>query len=221
MGGIIGTRDNAMAQCVVKNSTFHGTVESSGSYAGGIVGGGYDNQTAPNGACPTILACTVDGTVKGNERVGGIFGGDGFVAQTWDNVVGSISANSFTGKVSGSKYVGAIIGYRDSLNRYDNISANTYSAGCGADRGIGFVKYLDTSYSNPTKMNGTIVFSTEGTTEDCPAVEGCAWRANHNRTDDPLGKDADKLCCTRKSAAALDPVCWWRVKRQLRTNITR
>ena len=207
VGGIIGTRDNAMAQCVVKNSTFHGTVESSGSYAGGIVGGGYDNSTAPNGACPTILACTVDGTVKGNERVGGIFGGDGFVAQTWDNVVGSISANSFTGKVSGNKYVGAIIGYRDSLNRYDNISANTYSAGCGADRGIGFVKYLDTSYANPTKMNGTIVFSTEGTTKNCPAVEGCAWRKDHNRTDDPLGKDADKLC-KKIGGSSADPICY-------------
>ena len=207
VGGIIGTRDNAMAQCVVKNSTFHGTVESSGSYAGGIVGGGYDNSTAPNGACPTILACTVDGTVKGNERVGGIFGGDGFVAQTWDNVVGSISANSFTGKVSGNKYVGAIIGYRDSLNRYDNISANTYSAGCGADRGIGFVKYLDTSYSNPTKMNGTIVFSTEGTTKDCPTVTGCAWKQDHNRTDDPLGKDADKLC-KKIGGSSADPICY-------------
>ena len=207
VGGIIGTRDNAMAQCVVKNSTFHGTVESSGSYAGGIVGGGYDNSTAPNGACPTILACTVDGTVKGNERVGGIFGGDGFVAQTWDNVVGSISANSFTGKVSGSKYVGAIIGYRDSLNRYDNISANTYSAGCGADRGIGFVKYLDTSYANPIKMNGTIVFNTANGTSGCPAVEGCAWRANHNRTDDPLGKDADKLC-KKIGGSSADPICY-------------
>ena len=207
VGGIIGTRDNAMAQCVVKNSTFHGTVESSGSYAGGIVGGGYDNSTAPNGACPTILACTVDGTVKGNERVGGIFGGDGFVAQTWDNVVGSISANSFTGKVSGSKYVGAIIGYRDSLNRYDNISANTFSAGCGADRGIGFVKYLDTSYANPIKMNGTIVFNTANGTSGCPAVEGCAWRANHNRTDDPLGKDADKLC-KKIGGSSADPICY-------------
>ena len=207
VGGIIGTRDNAMAECVVRNSNFHGTVESSGSYAGGIVGGGYDNSTAPNGACPTILACTVDGTVKGNERVGGIFGGDGFVAQTWDNVVGSISANSFTGKVSGNKYVGAIIGYRNSLNRYDNISANTYSAGCGADKGIGFVKYLDTSYSNPTKMDGTIVFSTKGTTKDCPTVEGCAWRADHNRTDDPLGKDADKLC-KKIGGSSADPICY-------------
>ena len=207
VGGIIGTRDNALAECVVRNSTFHGTVESSGSYAGGIVGGGYDNSTAPNGACPTILACTVDGTVKGNERVGGIFGGDGYVAQTWDNVVGSISANSFTGKVSGNKYVGAIIGYRNSLNRYDNISANTYSAGCGADKGIGFVKYLDTSYANPTKMDGTIVFSTEGTTKDCPAVEGCAWRKDHNRTDDPLGKDADKLC-KKIGGSSADPICY-------------
>ena len=206
VGGIIGTRDNAMAQCVVKNSTFHGTVESSGSYAGGIVGGGYDNQTAPNGACPTILACTVDGTVKGNERVGGIFGGDGFVAQTWDNVVGSISANSFTGKVSGNKYVGAIIGYRNSLNRYDNISANTYTAGCGADKGIGFVKYLDTSYANPAKMDGTVVINTANGVAGCPAVEGCAWRADHNRTDDPLGKDADKLC--QKIGGSSEPVCY-------------
>ena len=207
VGGIIGTRDNAMAQCVVRNSTFHGTVESSGSYAGGIVGGGYDNSTAPNGACPTILACTVDGTVKGNERVGGIFGGDGYVAQTWDNVVGSISANSFTGKVSGNKYVGGIIGYRNSLNRYDNISANTYSAGCGADKGIGFVKYLDTSYANPTKMDGTIVFSTEGTTKDCPTVTGCAWKPDHNRTDDPLGKDADKLC-KKIGGSSAEPICY-------------
>ena len=207
VGGILGGRDNAMAQCVVRNSSFHGIVEASGTYAGGIVGGGYDNQTAPNGACPTIVACTVDGIVRGNERVGGIFGGDGFVAQTWDNVVGSISANSFTGKVSGNKYVGAIIGYRNSLNRYDNISANTYSAGCGADKGIGFVKYLDTSYSNPTKMDGTIVFSTKGTTKDCPTVEGCAWRADHNRTDDPLGKDADKLC-KKIGGSSADPICY-------------
>lgn len=82
----------------------------------GIGGGGYDNQTAPNGACPTIVACNVTGTVTGNERVGGIFGGDGYVAQTWDNVTGSISANTFTGNVEATsgKYVGAVIGYRNS-----------------------------------------------------------------------------------------------------------
>ncbi|MDO5305704.1 MAG: leucine-rich repeat domain-containing protein, partial [bacterium] len=124
VGGMLGTRDNAMSQCSVKNSKFHGTVEGS-TLVGGIVGGGYDNQTAPNGAKPTILNCTVDGTVKGDKYVGGIFGGDLYVAQTWDNVVGSISANKFTGTVIGNEYVGAIIGYLDSLNRYDNIAGNT------------------------------------------------------------------------------------------------
>ena len=193
VGGILGTRDNAMSQCVVKNCTFSGSVEASGNYAGGIVGGGYDNQTAPNGASPTIIACSVTGSVTGNEAVGGIFGGDGYVAQTWDNVVGSISANRFSGKVSGNKYVGAIIGYRNSLNRYDTIKNNFYTKDCGTENAIGFVKYLDTSYKNPTKPEGTIVFSTENGTKDCPTVEGCAWKAKHNRTDDPLGKDMENL----------------------------
>ena len=193
VGGILGTRDNAMSQCVVKNCTFNGSVEASGNYAGGIVGGGYDNATAPNGASPTIIACSVTGSVKGDEAVGGIFGGDGYVAQTWDNVVGSISANRFSGKVSGNKYVGALIGYRNSLNRYDTIKNNFYTKDCGTENAIGFVKYLDTSYKNPTKPEGTIVFSTENGTKDCPTVEGCAWKAKHNRTDDPLGKDMEKL----------------------------
>ena len=193
VGGILGTRDNAMSQCVVKNCTFSGSVEASGNYAGGIVGGGYDNATAPNGASPTIIACSVTGSVTGNEAVGGIFGGDGYVAQTWDNVVGSISANRFSGKVSGNKYVGALIGYRNSLNRYDTIKNNFYTKDCGTENAIGFVKYLDTSYKNPTKPEGTIVFSTESGTKDCPTVEGCAWKAKHNRTDDPLGKDMENL----------------------------
>ena len=193
VGGILASRDNAMSQCVVKNCTFSGSVEASGNYAGGIVGGGYDNQTAPNGASPTIIACSVTGSVKGDEAVGGIFGGDGYVAQTWDNVIGSISANRFSGTVSGNKYVGAIIGYRNSLNRYDTIEHNFYTKDCGTDKAIGFVKYLDTSYKNPTTPEGTIVFSTESGTKDCPTVEGCAWKAKHNRTDDPLGKDMEKL----------------------------
>ena len=208
VGGIISGRDNAMSQCEVKNCTFSGIVEASGSYVGGIVGGGYDNQTAPNGACPTIVACTVTGNVKGGDRVGGIFGGDGYVAQTWDNVTGSISANSFTGKIEATsgQYVGGIIGYRNSLNKYDNIAGNTYSADCGVDKGIGFVKYLDTSYPNPAKMDGTIVINTANGTDNLPTVAGCEWKENHNRTDDPLGIDADKLC--QKIGGSSAPVCY-------------
>ena len=204
VGGILGTRDNALSQCSVKNSKFHGTVEGS-SFVGGIVGGGYDNQTAPNGAKPTILNCTVDGTVKGDKYVGGIFGGDLYVAQTWDNVVGSISANKFTGTVIGKEYVGAIIGYLDSLNRYDNIAGNTYKATDDVKVGIGYVKYLDTSYENPTVMEGTVVFNTGNGISGCPKVEGCAWKENHNRTDDPLGKDADALT---KATNTSESICY-------------
>ena len=42
VGGIIGTRDNAMGTCEVIGSEFYGTVTASGQHAGGIVGGGYD-----------------------------------------------------------------------------------------------------------------------------------------------------------------------------------
>lgn len=194
VGGMLGTRDNAMGQCVIENSSFHGAVESSGNCAGGIVGGGYDNSTAPNGARPTIEGCSVDGLVTGVCYVGGIFGGDLFVAQTWDNVVGSISDNVFSGKVSGSEYVGAVIGYLDSLNRYDSVSGNVFTYGCGADKGISFVKYIDTSCQNPVVPNGTVVFNTANGTAACPEVTGCAWKVNHNRADDPLGADADALC---------------------------
>ena len=205
VGGILACRDNAMSQCVVKNSKFHGTVEATGDCVGGIVGAGYGNQTAPNGAKPTIMNCTVDGIVKGNKYVGGIFGGDLYVAQTWDNVVGAISANKFTGIVIGNEYVGAIIGYLDSLNRYDNIAGNTYKATDDVKVGIGYVKYLDTSYENPTVMEGTVVFNTGNGTSGCPKVEGCGWKANHNRTDDPLGKDADALT---KATNVSEAICY-------------
>ena len=204
VGGILGTRDNAMSQCSVKNSKFHGTVEGT-TLVGGIVGGGYDNATAPNGAKPSIMNCTVDGTVKGDTCVGGIFGGDKYVAQTWDNVTSSISANKFTGTVSGNQYVGAIIGYLNSMNRYENIAGNTFTATDSVKNGIGYVKYLDTSYENPTVMEGTVVFNTGNGTANCPKVEGCGWKANHNRTDDPLGKDADALA---KATNTSDPICY-------------
>ena len=192
VGGIIGTRDNAMGECNVVNCTFGGTVEGSSS-VGGIVGGGYSNQTAPNGGRPTITGCIVTGAVSGSSSVGGILGGDEYVAQTWSNVAGSISNNTFTGNVSGTKNVGAIIGYLCSLNAMDSIFGNLYSIDCGAEGVIGFLKYLDTNFENPAVMDGTIVFNTENGTSECPPVSGCSWRAGLNRTDDPLGADSYKL----------------------------
>ena len=193
VGGIIATRDNALGVCDVRNCTFNGTVTATGEYAGGIVGGGYNaNDSAPNGVRITIENCVATGTVSGVKNVGGILGGDEYVAQAWDSY--SLTGNTFSGKVSGQENVGGIIGYYRSLNKFDNISNNIYAADCGAEKGIGAVVYVDTSYANPTKVDGVLYFNTANGVSGCPKVNGCIWKANHNRTDDPLGKDAVKLC---------------------------
>ena len=114
--------------------------------------------------------------------------------------------------VKGVNYVGGIIGYR-SLNKFDNISNNIYAADCGATKGIAAVRYVDTNqFANLTEKDGTTYFNTskmeinmrdtntlylyanDGTLMKGPTVRGCDWKADHNRTDDPLGKDAVKLC---------------------------
>lgn len=200
VGGIIGTRDNAMGNCSVIGCKFYGTVEASSEVAGGIAGGGYDNSTAPNGCKITINSCSAEGSITGSDKVGGILGGDLYVAQTWNNCTYTFKNNSFTGKVQATKadaaYVGGIIGFYDSLNRIDDITNNYYSKDCGADKAIGFVKYIDTSCTTHETASGATYFSTEKETTACPTVEGCGWQKGYNRTDDPLGADIGKLFST-------------------------
>lgn len=200
VGGIIGTRDNAMGNCSVIGCKFYGTVEASGEVAGGIAGGGYDNSTAPNGCKITINSCVSEGTVTGSDKVGGILGGDLYVAQTWNNCTYTFKNNSFTGKVQATKadaaYVGGIIGFYDSLNRIDDITNNYYAKDCGADKGIGFVRYIDTNCLTHETASGATYVNTEKETTSCPKVEGCGWQTGYNRTDDPLGADQEKLVST-------------------------
>ena len=203
VGGLVGVKDNAMGYCEVTNSQFHGTVEGN-SYVGGISGGPYSGEAAPNGIRLSITGCTVDGTVKGKSCVGGILGGDPKVAQAWDDY--SITGNVFSGTATGEKYVGGIIGYYESLNKCDTIANNVYTIGGDVKTGIGFVHYLDTSYPNPTTMEGTIAFNTGETTDNCPETAYCSWRKDFNRTDDPLGKDAEKL--TKASNGSDSSVCY-------------
>lgn len=203
VGGLVGVKDNAMGYCEVTNSQFHGTVEGN-SYVGGISGGPYSGEAAPNGIRLSITGCTVDGTVKGKSCVGGILGGDPKVAQAWDDY--SITGNVFSGTATGEKYVGGIIGYYESLNKCDTIANNIYTIGGDVKTGIGFVHYLDTSYPNPTTMEGTIAFNTGETTDNCPETAYCSWRKDFNRTDDPLGKDAEKL--TKASNGSDSSVCY-------------
>lgn len=200
VGGIIGTRDNAMGNCSVIGCKFYGTVEASGEVAGGIVGGGYDNSTAPNGCKITINSCSSEGSITGSDKVGGILGGDLYVAQTWNNCTYTFKNNSFTGTVQATKadaaYVGGIIGFYDSLNRIDDITNNYYAKDCGADKGIGFVRYIDTNCLTHETASGATYVNTEKETTSCPKVEGCGWQTGYNRTDDPLGADQEKLVST-------------------------
>ena len=168
VGGIVGTRDNAIGACPITNCTFSGSVNASGNNAGGIAGGGYSNSSAPNGDRIDIKSCTVDGTVSGAENVGGILGSDSFVAQVWGTC--SLVGNRFTGTADGTKNVGGIIGFYGSLNKFDNVAANFYSTDCGTDKGIGAVKYVDTNYAAPTPSEDTVYFNTEKGTSGCPAV---------------------------------------------------
>lgn len=174
VGGIIGSKGQSMGNCWVQDCAFCGTVVATGKYAGGIFGSGYASPSAPNTPCVSIQNSYVTGSITGSDDVGGLFGGEPACKQNWANGIGYIQNNFFTGTVTattaGTANIGGIIGYMNSLDRYNIISNNFYLNSCGASRGIGIVKVVDTG-TNKT----------------------------YSRTDDPTGKDADKLC---KSATA-------------------
>ncbi|MBR6950741.1 MAG: DUF4430 domain-containing protein [Oscillospiraceae bacterium] len=207
VGGIVGEKSSSMGRCTVSDSEFHGTVTASGSWAGGIVGAGYDHETAPNAVCVCIQNCRCDGTVAAGRCAGGIFGGEGGLWQAWENGIAEIRSNSFTGLVSGEESIGAVIGYYRSLNRYTVIENNSYATGCGADKGIGTVLYVDSSIYADGKIravgwvNGVYCFDSSEDSMDrikydlnrSTAYYNIA-KKDHNRTDDPLGADAEDLC---------------------------
>lgn len=189
VGGIVGTRDNAMGISAINNCEFGGVVKASAEHAGGILGGGYSNATAPNGYRVEVTNCTSNGTVTGADKVGGIMGADTYVLQSWGENI--FSENKFSGTVhAGSgEYVGGITGYLGSLNKYDNFSANYYSSDCGAERGIGFVKYVDTSCKTHETESGTTYIDTSVGKSGISGIP----LTDHNRNDDPIGADSVKL----------------------------
>ena len=207
VGGIVGVKSSSMGRCEISGSEFHGTVTASGSWAGGIAGAGYDHETAPNAVCAVIENCSCDGTVSGASCVGGIFGGEGGIWQAWDNGIGEIRSNAFTGKVSGGESVGGVIGYYRSLNRYTLIENNSYVSDCGAEKGIGTVLYVDSSIYADGKVRamGWVdgVYCFDSSEDSMDRIKNDLNRdtgyyniakKDHNRTDDPLGADAESLC---------------------------
>ena len=193
-GGIVGRKGQSMGDFIVRDCTFTGTVVSEGN-AGGIVGSGYNDSSAPNSPCVVVENCVSTGDITGKDCVGGIIGREGSITQCWDNGIGGIRNNEFTGKIhaSGDK-VGGIAGYISSLNRYNIIENNYYAADCGAKQGIGTVDYVDTSCATHETSSGATYFDTS---KALPQIKGVVLK-DHNRTDDPLGADKEKLCSTKK-----------------------
>lgn len=194
VGGLVAKKGQSMGPCAIRNSSFTGTVVSEG-VAGGILGAGYVADSAPNSPCVTIEDCKCSGDITGKGWVGGILGREGKIVQCWGNGIGGINNNSFTGKVHGPQgKTGGIIGYMYSLNKWNMISNNYYASGCGAEKGIASVKYVDTSCATHETASGAIYFDTS---KAIPDIKGVEFK-DFNRTDDPLGADAEKLCYTDK-----------------------
>ena len=186
VGGLVGNKGQSMGPCEVINSAFHGTVEATGTWVGGLIGSGYrDAATAGNTPVVTIENSYVTGTVKGGNNVGGLLGGEPAAAQVWSNGIGYIRNNHFSGTIiSSGENVGGIVGYMRSLNRYNIISNNYFLDGCGATKGIGTVVFIDTSH--PAPQNATTFVNS--------SVPGHGFgKDNHNRDDDPMGDDKYSL----------------------------
>lgn len=167
VGGITGFKGQSMGDCITRNCSFTGEVIATGKFAGGIVGGGYSAVSAPNTPATTVEACVFTGKVTGATNVGGIFGGEELLKQCWNNGIGYIRGNYSTGTITATDkdgVKGGIIGYMNSLDRY-NVIANNYYLNGSADKGIGSVNEVNVE----TKSD------------------------EYKRVDDPLGADAEKL----------------------------
>ena len=206
VGGIVAAKGQTMGPFEITNCKFTGEVIASGNFAGGIAGGGYSGAawgvaSAPNTPCATIKNCMVTGKVSGADYVGGITGGEEGVVQCWANGIGYIQNNLFAGTLTcEGKYKGGIAGYINSLNCFTNIDDNYYIEG-SASKGIGGVKYVDTSYASPDRSDSSVIYY--NTKAALPKIKGVA-RKLHNRTDDPLGKDAEKLAKAVTAAELAD-----------------
>ena len=210
VGGIIGCKGNSMSNTQIRNCVFTGTVVASEKYAGGIAGGGYGGtgwgiSSAPNAKGLNITNCLCSGSVEAADTAGGIIGYE-TPLQLWDNGIGHIQNNLFAGtvRVTSGNCIGSIVGAFRGLDRYNIVTDNVYLEGCGADRGVGGSQYVDTSCESHETILGQYYYDTS---KEIPSIEGVNdvyvnnIRANHNRTDDPLGSDGETLA--RKASSEL------------------
>lgn len=192
VGGLVGNKGQSMGLFQIQNCSFTGTVIATGNYVGGILGSGYNAWSAPNSPLATVRNCFVSGSITGADKIGGITGGEPGVVQAWGNGDGDIVDNVFYGTITATgegKFVGGVIGYMQSLNKNNWVSDNYYCEDSGAAKGIGEIAIVDTSAEHETDSNTRYV----NTAIEVPDILGFDRRGGYNRTDDPVGKDADKL----------------------------
>lgn len=192
VGGLVGNKGQSMGLFQIQNCSFTGTVIATGNYVGGILGSGYNAWSAPNSPLATVRNCFVSGSITGADKIGGITGGEPGVVQAWGNGAGDIVDNVFYGTITATgegKFVGGAIGYMQSLNKNNWVSDNYYCEDSGAAKGIGEIAIVDTSAEHETDSNTRYV----NTAIEVPDILGFDRRGGYNRTDDPVGKDADKL----------------------------
>ena len=149
VGGLAGGKGQSMGLCQVLSSSFTGSITATGTKVGGIMGCGYESESAPNTPVVSIINCYVDADIVGRDYIGGIFGSEGGVVYCWDNGVGSIDNNSFYGTIKATKadakYVGGIVGFIRSFNKNQGIDTNYYLDTCGAGKGIGMIQKVYTT----------------------------------------------------------------------------
>ena len=212
VGGLAGIKGYAMRACTIKNSQFTGSIHADDEYIGGILGAGYDDQTAPNTLCAVIENCYVNADITGAQAVGGIFGGEGGCDQAWDKGIGYIRNNVFYGalhingkevppksttesggqaipaaNIGGSK--GAVSGFMRSLNKNNVIENNYYFITNGEkEKGIGAVEHIDTSKIRPMGMHDGVYYydtSRDSTKDICDWVDR---EDGPNRSDSSVTK---------------------------------
>ena len=216
VGGLAGSNANSMGQCYFTGCVFSGSVTATGSNAGGIIGSGYEDATAPNTRLIRVDGCTMSGTVAGNANVGGLIGSEGGLQQSYDPAsAGSVTGNTVTGTVTGSSNVGALAGLYSHLDRYTVFDNNTFPSAYSA---FGKVYHVDTSavqygwHEGVFYFNSSEIYTDEQLEEIYTALytgwEGTSrWKPSslitaRERSDNPLNSAAVKVSISVKTMPA-------------------
>lgn len=125
VGGLAGGKGQSMGLCSFTNCGFTGTIEASGEWVGGIIGGGYVSDSAPNTMVVSFNNCFVNATISAANNVGGIFGGEGGVRDAWNKCI--LSNSTFYGTITATgSNVGGIIGYYNGVNTFQEMENNYF-----------------------------------------------------------------------------------------------